>query len=192
MPISPRAKAVLGYWRDLGPAGWYAGGESLDAEIRSRFEEDWSTAVSGGHRSWMHCPEGILAFLLLTDQFPRNMFRGQGKAFATDPLARRAAHYAWQNQLDLRIDEPMRQFFYLPLEHSESPFDQDRAVALIKARMPETGAETLLHARAHREIIRRFRRFPFRNEALGRETTPEERAFLEAGGYMAIVRELQG
>ncbi|MCB1388922.1 MAG: DUF924 domain-containing protein [Rhodobacteraceae bacterium] len=192
MPINPRAEAILAYWQDLGPEGWYAGGEALDREIRSRFEGDWNTAAQGGNSDWMHCPEGMLAYLILTDQFPRNMFRGSGKAFSTDPLARRVAHYAWQNGADLRIDEPIRQFFYLPLSHSESPFDQDRCVALTKARMPETGAGNLLHARAHREIIRRFRRFPFRNEALGRASTPAEIDFLQNGGYGAIVRALGG
>ena len=143
MPINPRAEAILAYWQDLGPEGWYAGGEALDREIRSRFEGDWNTAAQGGNSDWMHCPEGMLAYLILTDQFPRNMFRGSGKAFSTDPLARRVAHYAWQNGADLRIDEPIRQFFYLPLEHSENPFDQDRSVALVKARMVEAGIDRI-------------------------------------------------
>ena len=191
MTMMPRAEAILRYWTDLGPAGWYAGGKALDEEIRGRFLADWTEAAAGKLHNWMSCAEGMLAYLILTDQFPRNMFRGSGQAFATDVQARRVAHYAWQNQADLRVKEPIRQFFYLPLEHSESPFDQDRCVALIKARMPETGDGLLLHARAHREIIRRFRRFPFRNEALGRVSTPEEKAFLAEGGYGAMVRALQ-
>jgi Uncharacterized protein conserved in bacteria len=192
MSITSRAETVLRYWTDLGPEGWYAGGEALDSDIRQRFAGDWAEAAAGAYGDWMHCAEGMLAYLILTDQFPRNMFRGSAQAFATDPLARRVAHYAWQNQADLKIDEPVRQFFYLPLSHSESPFDQDRCVALTKARMPQTGEGTLLHARAHREVIRRYRRFPFRNEALGRVSTPEEQAFLASGGYGAIVRELGG
>ena len=191
MTIHPRAQAILTYWHELGPEGWYAGGEALDAEIRTRFEDDWNEAAQGGLSTWMSCPQGILAYLLLTDQFPRNMFRGQGKAFDTDARARKAAHYAWQNQADLRIPEPVRQFFYLPLMHSESMFDQDRCVALMIARLPETGASNVLHACAHREIIRRFRRFPFRNTALGRVSTPAEEDFLNNGGYGAIVRELE-
>ncbi|MCW1933311.1 DUF924 family protein [Pararhodobacter zhoushanensis] len=192
MTTSPRADAILQYWNDLGPEGWYAGGEALDAEIRDQFEGDWDKADAGALIEWMSCPEGILAYLLLTDQFPRNMFRGKAKAFATDKRARRVAHYAWQNKADLRIDEPVRQFFYLPLMHSESSFDQDRAVALMISRLPETGASNVLHACAHRDIIRKFRRFPFRNEALSRESSPDEIAFLENGGYGEIVRSLGG
>ncbi|WP_127109753.1 DUF924 family protein [Pararhodobacter zhoushanensis] len=192
MTTSPRADAILHYWNDLGPEGWYAGGEALDAEIRDQFEGDWDKANAGALIEWMSCPEGILAYLLLTDQFPRNMFRGQAKAFATDKRARRVAHYAWQNKADLRIDEPVRQFFYLPLMHSESSFDQDRAVALMISRLPETGASNVVHACAHRDIIRKFRRFPFRNEALSRESSPDEIAFLENGGYGEIVRSLGG
>lgn len=192
MTMMPRADAILRYWTDLGPEGWYAGGEGLDAEIRARFEGDWTEAAAGQHHDWMYCPEGMLAYLILTDQMPRNMFRGTAQAFATDRQARQVAHYIWQNRADLEIAEPMRQFCYMPLMHSESPFDQDRCVALFAARMPETGAGNLLHARAHREVIRRFRRFPFRNEALGRASTPDERAFLSEGGYGAIVQALQG
>jgi uncharacterized protein (DUF924 family) len=119
------------------------------------------------------------------------MFRGESRAFATDRLARTAAVLATQREWDLRIPEPMRQFFYLPFLHAETVPDQDRGVCLILARMPETGAENLLHARAHREVIRRFGRFPHRNAALGRTTTPEEAAFLEAGGYGAVVQRLK-
>ncbi|MCA2010706.1 DUF924 domain-containing protein [Cereibacter sphaeroides] len=191
MTTTPRADAVLRYWRDLGPEGWYAGGEQLDAEIRNQFEETWTLAQAGALRNWMSCPEGMLAFLILADQFPRNMFRGSAKAFATDYKARRVAHYMWQNTADLHIEEPIRQFCYLPLMHSESPFDQDRCVALMIARMPETGASNVLHACAHRDVIRKFRRFPFRNEALGRVTTPEEQAWLDAGGYGQEVQRLQ-
>jgi uncharacterized protein (DUF924 family) len=91
---------------------------------------------------------------------------------------------------DLRLDGPLRQFFYLSYMHSEMLTDQDRAVRLFKARMAE--GDTLLHARAHREVIRRYGRFPYRNAALGRVSTPEEAAFLADGGYGAMVRELRG
>ena len=94
--------------------------------------------------------------------------------------------------LDLAVEEPARVFFYMPFEHSEALEDQDFAVDLMGRNLPKTGAGYLLHARAHREVIRRFGRFPFRNDALGRETTPEEAEFLAGGGYAAIVRELGG
>lgn len=187
MTLPPRAKAVLNYWTDLGPAGWYAGGEELDAEIRTRFARDWEVAHRGGHRDWAGSAPGCLAFLILTDQFPRNMFRGQAEAFSTDPVAREVAARVVQHGLDTRIDVPLRQFLYLPMMHSETLVDQDRCVALFTARMP---GDNLLHARAHREVIRRFGRFPFRNAALGRINTPAEQDFLASGGYGAIVRAL--
>jgi uncharacterized protein (DUF924 family) len=92
----------------------------------------------------------------------------------------------------MRVAEPERQFFYLPLMHSEVLADQEHGLRLILTRLPRTGAQNLLHARAHREVIRRFGRFPYRNEVLGRRTTSEEQSFLDGGGYGGVVRELQG
>jgi len=193
MPSLPaRAHAILDFWTEIGPPGWYAGGEALDTRIRDIFLADWHEAAAGGNRSWLSCAEGILAYLILTDQFPRNMFRGDARSFATDAKARTVAMRAWQHQLDLSVAEPMRQFFYLPLMHSETTFDQDRCVCLMASRMPESGATNLLHARVHREIIRRFGRFPYRNAALGRVTTPEEQTFIDEGGYGALVRAFGG
>jgi uncharacterized protein (DUF924 family) len=182
---------VLDYWlRDLGPKGWYAAGDALDAEIRDRFADLWRAARDGGLDHWVEGSAGTLAFLIVTDQFPRNMWRGHADAFATDAIALAAARRAVAARWDLGAPEPERQFFYLPFMHSEAPEDQQAAIDLIGARMPETGATTLLHARAHAEVIRRFGRFPYRNAALGRETTPEEAAFLEAGSYGAVVAAL--
>jgi len=183
---------VLDFWLGaVGPEGWYGGGDELDAEIRDRFADVWQAALGGGLDHWVEGAAGALAFLILTDQFPRNMFRGQAKAFATDPLARDAARRAIAAGWDMQAPEPERQFFYLPFEHSEDAADQALAVDLTSTRMPASNGETALHARAHAEIIRRFGRFPFRNAALGRETTAEEAEFMEQGGYGAIVRALQ-
>ncbi len=188
----PQANAVLDYWIEtVGPAGWYSGGEELDSDIRARFLDMWDSARIGRLNSWLSSPGGSLAFLILTDQFPRNMFRGEARAFATDPIARKAAAKAVQHEWDLRIPEPQRQFFYMPFMHAETNADQDRSVRLLLTRMPETGADNLLHARAHREVIRRFGRFPYRNDALGRHTTAAEAAYLEAGGYGSTVAALQ-
>ena len=178
---------VLKFWLDeVGPKGWYAVDEALDQKIRDRFMSAWEAAKAGGMGQWLTYPSGTLAYLILTDQFPRNMFRGSGKAFSTDRQAVAAAKAAISKKWDLKIDEPARQFFYLPLMHSENLFDQDRAVRLIKARLPGA-ASNLLHARAHRAVIRRFGRFPFRNDALGRRTEAAERDWLAAGGYGAEV-----
>lgn len=187
MTLPTRAREVLEYWNALGPEGWYAGSEAIDTAIRERFATDWDHARRGGHSNWLSSASGFLAYLILTDQFPRNMFRGEARAFATDARALEAAIRAVQHGFDQQVDGPLRQFFYLPMMHSEYGVDQDRCVALFTARMP---GDNLLHARAHREVIRRFRRFPFRNAALGRANTPEEVAFLEQGGYGAIVRAL--
>ena len=183
---------VLDYWiGELGPDGWYAGGAATDAECRRRFMDLWQAAADGGLEHWVDGTVGTLAYLVVTDQMSRNIHRGTALAFATDPLALAAARRAVDAGWDMGAPEPERQFFYLPFEHSEALADQDRAVELIGGRLPEGGAETLLHARAHREIIRQFGRFPFRNAALGRASTAGEEAFLAEGGYGALVRKLQ-
>jgi uncharacterized protein (DUF924 family) len=184
------AGEIVTFWEEVGPRGWYAVDPALDRAIRDRFLEVWVNATRGDYRDWLSAPRGALGYLILTDQFPRNMFRDEGRAFATDRRARDAAIIAVQRNWDLHLPEPIRQFFYLPFMHAETTADQDRSVRLIIARMPETGRDNLLHARAHREVIRRFGRFPYRNAALGRATTPAEQAFLDGGGYGAIVREL--
>lgn len=181
-------ETVLAYWLDeVGPEGWYAGGEALDADIRDKFAETWEAGVSGGCGLWLTYPLGTLAYIILMDQFPRNMFRGTRDAFVTDCAARAAAKSAIKHGWDMRVDEPARQFFYLPLMHSESLVDQDRCVRLIATRMPETGAHNMTHARAHREVIRWFGRFPTRNAALGRRSTQAETVFLTKGGYKAAM-----
>ncbi len=132
----------------------------------------------------------MASFLILVDQFPRNMFRGSPDAFATDSKARSEAKKAIDKKWDLRLPEPERQFFYLPLMHSECLCDQERCVRLMLTRMPESGEISLVHAKAHREVIRKFGRFPFRNEALDRGYTVPELEFIEEGGYGAAVRAL--
>ncbi|MGY6547822.1 MAG: DUF924 family protein [Roseinatronobacter sp.] len=182
---------VIRFWvEEIGPAQWYAQDDALDATIRARFQPLWEKARAGRLERWASCPKGSLAFIIVTDQFPRNMFRGDARAFATDALARQVAARACHLGFDRRIPEPQRQFFYLPLMHSESQMDQDRAVRMFLLRMPETGADNLLHARAHRAVIRQFGRFPYRNAALGRETTAREKDFLDNGGYAVTVSAL--
>lgn len=184
-------KALLAWWLDgVGPAGWYAGGAALDDETRARWLDPWQAALAGGLGQWLTYPQGALAYIILVDQFPRNMFRGDDRAFSTDRLALSAAKGAIAKGWDLRIDEPARQFFYLPLMHSEVLSDQDRCVRLILDRLPQTGADNLRHARAHRDVIRRFGRFPYRNDALGRDSRADEAAFLAEGGYMSAVAAL--
>ena len=182
---------VLDFWLDEVPVEqWYRSSEELDVTIRKRFLSAWELARDGSYGLWLSYPSGTLAYCILLDQFPRNMFRGEGKAFSTDPVALAAAKMAIGRDWDLRIDTPARQFFYLPLMHSESLSDQDRCVRLMKTRLPG-GEVNLLHAKVHREIIRRFGRFPYRNEALGRSTTKVESEFLENGGYRTILGQFE-
>ena len=183
---------VLSFWLDeCTPADWYKSDPAFDAAIRDRFEPVWIAATEGALGLWLTHASGTLAYIILTDQFPRNMFRDTAKAFSTDLLGLGAAKMAIDRNWDMKIAEPARQFFYLPLMHSETLSDQDRAVRLICSRMPETGHNNRDHARAHRAVIRDFGRFPYRNAALGRRTSPGEQAFLDAGGYGAALRTVQ-
>lgn len=182
-------EAVLRYWlENVGPEGWYVGSPELDAEVKAKFLPTWHQAMKGACGLWLTSASGSLAYIILTDQFPRNMFRGTSEAFASDGSARAASKIALSRDWDLRISEPARQFFYMPLTHSENLIDQDRAIRLFLSRMPDTGHENLLHARVHRTVIRSFGRFPFRNEALGRANTTAEQRWLDAGGYGAEYR----
>lgn len=183
---------VLSFWLDeVGEARWYVQDAALDAEITERFRETWEAARKGGCSLWLTYPSGALAYIILTDQFPRNMFRGSPKAFSTDKIAVSVAKIALAKEWDQKIDEPARQFFFLPLMHSECISDQERCVRLLLTRMPEHGASNLLHAKAHRDVIRKFGRFPFRNEALSRKHTEPERKFLDSGGYGTTVEAVR-
>ena len=182
---------VLSFWiEEREPEAWYKADAALDDEIRARFMLHWEAARAGKLGQWKCSARGMLAYIIVTDQFSRNMFRGDPRSFATDGLALGMAQKAIQRGADRFIDEPERQFFFMPLMHSESLMMRERGVRLFMTRMsPEN--MNLLHARAHREVIRRFGRIPYRNEALGRHTTGREQTFLDDGGYGAAVRMVQ-
>lgn len=180
---------VIEFWTEAGEDRWYAKSDAFDAEIRARFLSVWEGAAIGAGLGWMDNPEGALALILVTDQFPRNMFRDDPRAFVTDPLAQAASGRMIVEGWDRDVAEPMRQFCYVPWMHSEAAADQAWAVTLFTERM-ETG-NNHLHARVHQEIIHRFGRFPYRNVALGRPSSPEEQAFLSEGGYAAILKEME-
>jgi uncharacterized protein (DUF924 family) len=182
---------VLDFWLgEIGPKGWYAGGDEIDALCRERFGDLWQAAHDGGLEHWVDGTVGTLAYLIVCDQFPRNIHRGTALAFATDAQARAAARKAVAEGWDLNAPEPERQFFYMPFEHSEDSADQALAVQYLTERLA-SDPEMALHARAHQEIIARYGRFPTRNEALGRTSSPEEQAYLDEGGYMAVVNRLK-
>lgn len=184
---------VLTFWlNDVGPAGWYIADDAVDQMITARFMPTWEHAAKGGLTEWCQSAEGALAYLIVTDQFSRNIFRGDARSFATDAIARDVARRAVLRGFDLATAEPERVFFYMPFEHSEELADQDWSVAFMETRLPESGEGFAFHARVHREVIRRFARFPYRNGPLGRQSSAEEEAFLAKGGYGAMVRELGG
>ena len=171
-------KDVIAFWRDAGPGKWFNGGKPFDDECQQRFGDLHMAAARRELDNWMEGAEGALALLLLLDQIPRNIFRGSGHAFASDGLALQHATQAVAAGQDVQVDADLRVFVYLPFEHCEDMAMQDRSVELIA-----TLSEDLLgYAHAHRNVITRFGRFPHRNAALGRTSTPEEQAWLDAGG----------
>jgi len=171
---------VVSFWREVGPKRWFEKDPAFDDEIRRRFLGIHEAAAAGKLTNWEKAAEGALALLILLDQIPRNMFRGEARAFATDPLARAIAAGALVCGFDSQVPSSMRGFFYLPFEHSENLADQERAVAFFRII---GDADGLKWAELHADIIRRFGRFPHRNAALGRATTLEEQAFLDSGGF---------
>ncbi|MGP1355666.1 DUF924 family protein [Roseicyclus sp.] len=188
--MAKEQEEVLDFWLGAGPEFWYKKDDAFDAEIRERFGALWERGARGElDETWATNPKGALALIVLLDQFPRNMFRGDARSFASDDRALSTACYALDRGWDMRIDPPERQFFYMPFMHSERLTDQDHCVRLMAERME--GDENLLHARVHREIIRRFNRFPYRNEALGRTSGAAEREFLESGGYAQILEAMK-
>ena len=170
---------IVAFWRNAGPAKWFAKDDAFDTELRVRFLDEHFAAARREHEALLDDANGALALILLLDQVPRNVFRNSAHAFATDPLAREYAERAIAAGFDRDIDPALRIFFYLPFEHSEAMADQDRTVALCEAL---GDANYLKYAEAHRDVIRRFGRFPHRNRALARANTPEEQVWLDAGG----------
>ena len=171
---------VLTFWRSAGDERWYKRDDAFDASVRERFLALWHKAVAGELSSWETTDDGALALVILLDQFPRNMFRGDPKAFSSDAQALEVAHRALARGADKRIEAPLLQFLYLPFMHSEDLADQSRCVDLFRTT---ADTENLRYAEEHADIVRRFGRFPHRNRALRRTTTPEEQAFLDGGGF---------
>ncbi|PWE16849.1 DUF924 domain-containing protein [Marinicauda salina] len=184
--MSPAPDDILAFWFErAGPARWFAVDAAFDAEVRRRYAAalfEFERTGSVEDCAWLDDPDDALALVLGLDQFPRNVWRGTAKAFAFDSDALAAAHIALAKGYDRAVPVERRAFFYMPFMHSESLADQDFCVTLCEERLDPAGS-TARHARAHRDLIVRFGRFPHRNAALDRESTPEERAFLEGGGY---------
>lgn len=187
----PRPSEILQYWfgADLERVPpvlqkrWFARDPVFDAEILTRFVALYHEALAGDLEAWRGGPLRCLAYVILLDQFPRNIFRGSPKAFAGDALALGAARDAVSRAFDQEVPPLARAFFYLPFEHSEALADQNEGVQLLAQWRDEPQlARFADYARRHRDVIERFGRFPHRNAILGRASTPEELAFLNEPG----------
>jgi uncharacterized protein (DUF924 family) len=171
---------VLAFWfGELSPPQWFLKSDALDQAMVRRFSEVQAYVAGHSAADLVSGPAPAVAALIVLDQFPRNMFRGTPKAFATDPLAREVADRMIAARFDGGLPVTWRSFVYLPFEHSESADDQARSVALFEAL---GAAEPLEYARKHKAVIDQFGRFPHRNAILGRPSTPEERAYLAMPG----------
>ena len=172
----PDIEQVLAFWFADGMSKrWFRSTPELDAEIRERFMGTWQAAAAGGLDAWRDSANGCLALAIVLDQFPLNMFRGQADAFATEAAAIEVARHAIAAGYDRALDGDRLGFLYMPLMHSEKLADQDLSVQLFEAAGLDSNAR---FARHHRELIRRFGRFPHRNAILGRTSTVLERLYL--------------
>lgn len=173
---------VLDFWYgEVGEEHWFVKDATLDAEMERRFLVTWSLARAGDLDDWAETADGALALVIVLDQFSRNMFRNDPRAFAQDARALAIADAAIAAGFDMQVPLNRRVFFYMPHEHSEDLAVQERCLPLMRGRTHK-GEEYEEYARAHRDIIARFGRFPHRNECLGRESTAGEIAFLKEPG----------
>jgi uncharacterized protein (DUF924 family) len=169
-------ETVLEFWfSDAARPLWFNSTLAFDQQLRTRFEATWRHASEGRLSAWEDAAPGALALVIVLDQFPLNMFRGKAVQFSTEVLARAVAERAIARGFDRELSKPQQAFLFLPYMHSETLADQDRSVALFGAAGLE---ENLEFARGHREIVRRFGRFPHRNRLLGRASTAQETAWL--------------
>jgi uncharacterized protein (DUF924 family) len=176
-PVTPAD--IVSFWQEAGKAMWFGKDANFDRCFRERFLSAYGAARRGELDGWPATPNGALALLILLDQFPRNAFRGTPRMYESDARAREIADRAIAVGHDKQICRELRAFIYTPLHHSETLADQERAVELIRP----FGEEIVRAAERHRDIIKRFGRFPHRNAILGRAMTEEEQHFLDQGGF---------
>ncbi len=171
---------VLEFWLKAGPEAWFSKSDEFDASLKKQFGSLLEKAAANELKSWEGEPDSALALIIVLDQFSRNLFRNDARAFAQDQLCLRIAKSALEKGFDQRVEQQLRQFFLMPLMHSESIHDQRQCVFLFHAiNLPDN----LKFAILHRDIIERFGRFPHRNSVLGRATSSAERTFLNSGGF---------
>lgn len=176
----PDRDAVIAFWfEEVEPAQWFIKDAEVDAKIRERFASLHTAAAAGELWQWRDTAVGRLAEIVVLDQFSRNLYRNDPRAFAQDPMALVLAQEAVTQGLDQALDVAGRSFLYMPYMHSESLKVHDEALRLFNQPGLE---ESFYHERQHRDILLRFGRYPYRNAALGRESTAEEIAFLKQPG----------
>jgi uncharacterized protein (DUF924 family) len=189
--VPSRAGEVLDFWfgREGEPGygefreAWFRKDPAFDADVTERFADLYEEAVAGGLDGWRDDARSCLALVIVLDQFPRNMFRGDGRTHAADGVALESSKYALEHALDRELPAFQKMFLYMPFMHSENREDQRRSVELFQLLADEPGApDVTSYAVSHREIVERFGRFPHRNGILDRETTPEEAEFLKTEG----------
>lgn len=185
--LATLAADILAFWFGAHPHverdDWFRKSEAFDLEIRERFAEALAAGLAGAFGEWCTTPRGALARVVLLDQFTRNAFRGTPKSFAGDARALATSNLALEREFDRALDPYERQFLYMPFVHSEALAMQDRAIECFTRLAQDTGlTEPLDWAGRHRDVIRRFGRFPHRNAILGRTSTNEESVFLEQPG----------
>ena len=178
MPVLITPSSVVAFWKEAGPAKWYAKDEAFDRAFRDAGRALHWAAARRELDDWMATAEGALALMIVLDQYPRNAYRATAHQFATDALALTFAKDAFDKGYPATVEPDLRQFFMTPFEHSEDLADHDALIPMI-GDLPEVAK----YAKIHRDIIVRFGRFPHRNRALGRETTTEEKVFLDQGGF---------
>lgn len=176
-----RPRDILDFWFAAGPEKWFKKSDTFDAEIRRRFGETHAQAAAGKLDGWAADAQGMLALILVLDQFSRNLWRNDHRAFTQDAKALALADEAVRRRYDVETPVTARKWFYMPYMHSEDPAAQERGLVYFAQRLDDP--ETMKFAIEHADIIRRFGRFPHRNGIVGRETTPEEQSFLDEGGF---------
>ena len=189
-PTTKRAQEILDYWfgREDEPGygefreAWFRKDPQFDRQIRDRFEALYEEAAAGELDGWKEEARSCLALVIVLDQFPRNMYRGDPRSYATDRKAQEIAEYAVDRALDRELPPFQRSFLYMPFMHSENLEHQRRSVELFHGLQGSRESGSPDYAVRHMEVIERFGRFPHRNEVLGRHTTPEEAEFLAQPG----------
>ncbi len=179
--MTMRPRDILDFWFAAGPDKWWARNDAFDAEIRRRFGETHRLAADDRLGAWADEPNGALALVVVLDQFSRNLYRNDHRAWINDGKALAVAREAIGRSYDFAFPATQRCWFYMPFMHAESLDAQRLCVEYMSTRCDYP--EQLSSAEMHLGIIRRFGRFPHRNAVLGRRTTPEEQTFLDSGGF---------